>query len=61
MTILEIVEVILKLLTLIGLIGIAAGVIRRQIGERDFPLHPALGFTAVTGALWIIVSMLLQR
>jgi hypothetical protein len=36
-------------------------VIRRQIGERDFPLHPALGFTAVTGALWIIVSMLLQR
>ena len=57
----EIAEVILKLLTLIGLIGIAAGVMRRQFGEGDFPLYPALGFTAVAGALWIIVSMLLQR
>ena len=61
MTILEIVELILKLLTLIGLIGIAAGVMRRQLGAGDSPLYPALGFTAVVGALWIIVSMLLQR
>jgi hypothetical protein len=61
MTALEIAELILKLLTLIGLIGIAAGVTRRQIGDGDFPLYPALGFTAVAGALWIIVSMLLQR
>jgi hypothetical protein len=61
MTILEIAELILKLLTLIGLIGIAAGVMHRQIGDGDFPLYPALGFTALSGALWIIVSMLLQR
>ena len=61
MTTLEIAELILKLLTLIGLIGIAAGVMRRQIDDGDFPLYPALGFTAVAGALWIIVSMLLQR
>ena len=61
MTILEIAELILKLLTLIGLIGIAAGVMRRQIGERDFSLYLALGFTALSGALWIIVSLLLQR
>ena len=61
MTPFEIAELILKLLTLIGLIGIAAGVMRRQIGEGDSPLYPALGFTAVAGALWIIVSMLLQR
>jgi hypothetical protein len=61
MTILEIAELVLELLTLIGLIGIAAGVMRRQMGDGDFPLYPALGFTAVAGALWIIVSMLLQR
>ena len=61
MTPFEIAELILKLLTLIGLIGIAAGVMRRQMGDGDFPLYQALGFTAVAGALWIIVSMLLQR
>jgi len=61
MTTLEIAELILKLLTLIGLIGVAAGVMRWQIGAGDFPLYLALGFTAVAGALWIIVSMLLQR
>jgi len=61
MTILEIAELILKLLTLIGLIGIAAGVMRSRSATETFPLYPALGFTAVAGALWIIVSMLLQR
>ena len=61
MTIFEIAELILKLVTLIGLIGIAAGVMRRQIGNGDSLLYPALGFTAIAGALWIIVSMLLQR
>ena len=61
MTPLEIAAPILKLLTLIGLLGIAAGVMRRQIGEGDSPLYPALGFTALSGALWIIVSMQLQR
>jgi hypothetical protein len=61
MTTLEIAELILKLLTLIGLIGIAVGVMRRQIGDGDFPLYPALGLTAVAGALWIFVNMLLQQ
>jgi hypothetical protein len=61
MTTLEIVELILKLLTLIGLIGIVAGVVRRRNDGDDFPLYPALGFTAVAAALWIIVSMLLQQ
>ena len=61
MTSLETAEVILKLLTIIGLLGIAAGVFRSYIDGNDSPLHPALGLTAVVAALWIIVSMLLQR
>jgi hypothetical protein len=59
MTPLEIAELILKLLTLIGLVGIAAGVARKH--DNDYPLYPALGFTAIVGALWIIVSLLLPR
>jgi hypothetical protein len=60
MTPLETVEFILKLMTLLGLIGIAAGVIRRHISGRDFPLYPALGFASLAGALWIVASLLLQ-
>jgi hypothetical protein len=61
MTPLEIAELIFKILTMVGLIGIAAGVVHRYNGGEDFPLYPALGFTAMVGALWIIVSLLLQR
>ena len=61
MTALEITEVILKFLTLIGLVGIAAAVLRKHLsGESDDLVDIALGFTAVAGALWIIVSMLRQ-
>jgi hypothetical protein len=60
MTALESLELILKLLTLIGLVGISVGIFRRRIDGGDFPLY-ALGFTALMAALWIIVSMLLQR
>jgi len=61
MTPLETIEFILKLVTLIGLISIAVGVVRRHVNGEDLLLYPALGFTAVSGALWIVVSMLLQR
>ena len=60
MTTLETIELILKILVLIGLIAIFAGVVRRRIDADDFPLYPALGFTALVGALWIIVSLLIQ-
>jgi hypothetical protein len=61
MTALEITEVILKFLTLIGLVGIAAAVLRKHLsGESNDLVDIALGFTAVAGALWIIVSMLRQ-
>jgi hypothetical protein len=60
MTVLEIIELLLKLLTLIGLIGIIAGVMRRRQKPENSLLYRALSFTAVAGALWIIVSMLLQ-
>jgi hypothetical protein len=59
MTPLETAEFILKLITLLGLIGIAAGVIRRNISGQDFPLYPALGLVALSGALWIVVSLVL--
>jgi cytochrome c oxidase assembly factor CtaG len=57
---LEILELIFKLLTVIGLIGIVVGVVRRRTNGDDFPLY-ALAFTAGAAALWIIVSLLLQR
>jgi hypothetical protein len=60
MTALESLELILKLLTLIGLVGISVGIFRRRNDGGYFPLY-ALGFTALMAALWIIVSMLLQR
>jgi hypothetical protein len=60
MTSLETIELILKFVTLIGLIGIAVGVVRKHVDAEDFPLYPALGFTAVAGALWIVMSLLLQ-
>ena len=61
MTVLEITEVIFKLLTLIGLVGVAAAVLRKHLrGAPDSLVDIALGFTAVVGALWIIVSMLRQ-
>jgi hypothetical protein len=60
MTLLETVEFILKLMTLLGLIGIALGVLRRYLTGKDFPLYPALGFAALSGALWIVVSLLIQ-
>jgi len=61
MTVLEITEVILKLLTLIGLVGIAAAVLRKHLsGGSDSLVDIAFGFTAVAGALWIVVSMLRQ-
>jgi hypothetical protein len=59
MTPLEILEVIFKLLTLLGLIGILAGVVRRDRRDGSL-LYAALGFTAVSGALWIVVSFLKQ-
>ncbi len=61
MTSLEIAEVIFKVLTLIGLVGIAVGAARKYFAEEEFLLYLALSFTAIAGALWIIVSMLLQR
>jgi hypothetical protein len=60
MTSLEIAAVILKILTLIGLIGIAAGAMHSYFGGEDSFLYATLGFTAMSGALWIIVTMLLQ-
>lgn len=49
------------LLSLIGLIGIAAEVVRRRSSREDSLLDAALGFTAVASALWILVSLLIQR
>jgi hypothetical protein len=60
MTALETIELILKLGTFIGLVGIAVGVVHWHVNAEDFPLYPALGFTAVAGALWIVVSLVLQ-
>ena len=60
MTSLEIAAVILKILTLIGLIGVAAGAVRSYFGGKDSLLYATLGFTAMSSALWIIVTMLLQ-
>jgi hypothetical protein len=60
MTSLEIAAVILKILTLIGLVGIAAGAVRSYFGGEESLLYATLGFTALSGALWIIMTMLLQ-
>jgi hypothetical protein len=57
---LEVAAVILKIFKLIGLIGIAAGAMRSYFGGEDSLLYATLGFTAMSGALWIIVITLLQ-
>jgi hypothetical protein len=58
---LEIAQLIFELLTLVGLIGIAIGGVRKLRDPAGVQFYKAITFTAIASALWIIVSLLLQR
>jgi hypothetical protein len=61
-TSLEIAQVIFELLTVAGLIAIALGGMRKiNYPESGLLLYKAITFTAIVAAIWVIVTMFLQR
>jgi hypothetical protein len=60
MTPLETVGLIFKVLTLVGIVSIVAGTLRSFFEDEDSLLYVALGFTGLSGAFWIAVSVLQQ-